>query len=226
MTLTAFLRVLRVLIEKELLAEWRSREALSAMFFFTVTSLLIFNFALDLSPVSARDVVPGILWVTFLFASLLGLNRSFQREKEQSSIEGLMMAPVSRSAIYLAKMTGNFLFLLLIELFALPVLVALFNVALPLTVLPILLLGTLGLSAAGTIFAAMAINTRLRDVLLPLMLLPVVVPLLVGSVQATGAALQGEQFWEEAASSLLLLVAFDTIFLTLSLLLFDYVLEE
>ncbi len=226
MTPRAFLRALRVLIGKELLAEWRSREALSAMFFFAVTSLLIFNFALDLSPIAARDVVPGILWVTFLFASLLGLNRSFQREKEQSSIEGLMMAPVSRSAIYLGKMVGNFLFLLAIELFALPVLVALFNVALPLTVLPILLLGTLGLSAAGTIFAAMAINTRLRDVLLPLMMLPVVVPLLVGSVQATGAALHGGRFWEEAASSIWLLVAFDAIFLTLSLLLFDFVLEE
>ncbi|MDQ4074807.1 MAG: heme exporter protein CcmB [Chloroflexota bacterium] len=217
---------LRTLIWKEMIAEWRSREALSAMFFFSVTSLLIFNFALDLSPVSAQDVVPGILWVTFLFASLLGLNRSFQREKEQSSIEGLMLAPVGRSAIYVAKMVGNFLFLLVIELVALPVMVALFNVALPLSILPVLLLGTLGLSAAGTIFAAMAINTRLRDVLLPLMLLPVVVPLLVGSVQATGAVMGGNSLLGSASSSILLIVAFDVIFLTLPSLLFEYVLEE
>lgn len=221
-----YLRTLRTLLWKELLAEWRSRDAISAMFFFSVTSLLIFNFALDLSPVSARDVGPGILWVTFVFAGLLGLNRSFGREMEQSSIEGLMLAPVARSAIYLAKMLGNLIFLLAIELFALPVMVILFDLALPLAVLPVLLLGTLGLSAAGTIFAGMASNTRLRDVLLPLMLLPVLVPLLVGAVQATGTVLAGGDLWEEAGSSLVLIGAFDLIFVTLSVLLFDYVLEQ
>ncbi|MGH2544398.1 MAG: heme exporter protein CcmB [Ardenticatenaceae bacterium] len=222
----SYFQSLRTLIWKEILAEIRSREAISAMLLFAITALLIFNFALDLSPIPARDVVPGILWVTFLFAGLLGLNRSFQREREQSSIEGLMMAPVGRSAIYLAKMLGNFLFLLAIELVALPVTVALFNIALPWTLLPVLLLGTLGISAAGTIFAAMAANTRLRDVLLPLMLLPVVVPLLVGTVQATGSALAGGAARDSAASALLLIVAFDIIFTTLSILLFDQVLEQ
>lgn len=196
------------------------------MFFFTVTALLIFNFALDLSPVSVRDVGPGILWVTFVFAALLGLNRSFQREQEQHSIEGLMMAPMPRSAIYVAKLIGNFLFLLAIELVALPVMVALFNVALPLALAPILLLGTLGLSAAGTIFAAMASNTRLRDVLLPLMLLPILVPLLVGAVQATGTVLRGGSLLADALGSLQLIIAFDVIFVTLAMLLFDYVLEQ
>ncbi len=196
------------------------------MFFFSVTSLLIFNFALDLSPVSARDVAPGILWVTFVFAALLGLNRSFQREKDHSSIEGLMMAPMPRSAIYVAKMVGNFLFFFFFELFALPVMIGLFNISLPLTIIPLLLLGTLGLSAAGTIFAAMASNTRLRDVLLPLMLLPVLVPLLIGAVQATGTAIRGDSILEEASSSLLLILAFDVIFVTLSILLFEYVLEQ
>ncbi len=224
--MTDYLRILRVLVAKELLVEWRSRDALSAMFLFAVTSLLIFNFALDLSPVGAQDVVPGILWVTFVFAGLLGLNRSFQAEREQSSIEGLMMAPVGRSAIYLAKVAGNLLFLLVFEVLSLPILVALFNLALPLTLLPILFAGTLGLAAAGTIFAAMAANTRLRDVLLPLLLLPVVLPLLVGAVQATAAALRGESLLGEAAPALLLIAAFDLIFLTLGFLLFEYVLEQ
>jgi heme exporter protein B len=224
--LSSFLYALRTLIEKEIRAEARSREAISTMFFFAVTALLIFNFALDLSPVPARDVVPGILWVTFLFAALLGLNRSFQREKDQSSIEGLMLAPVGRGSVYIAKMAGNFLFLLAIELVALPVVVALFNVNLTWAVLPILLLGTLGISAAGTIFAAMAIDTRLRDVLLPLMLLPVIVPLLVGVVQATGAVIRGGALLEDAAPAIMLVVAFDIIFVTLSILLFDHVLEQ
>lgn len=222
----SYFRTLRTLLGKELLAEWRTRDALSAMFFFAVTALLIFNFALDLSPVDARDVGPGILWVTFVFAGLLGLNRSFQREQEQSSLEGLMLAPMPRSAIYLAKMIGNLLFLLTIELFALPVMVALFNITIPLATLPILLLGTLGLSAAGTIFAAMASNTRLRDVLLPLLLLPMLVPLLVGAVQATGTVFQGRPLLPDAASPLTLLVAFDIIFITLSALLFEHVLEQ
>lgn len=226
MNTPSYLRLLGTLLWKELVAEWRSREALSAMFLFAATSLLIFNFALDLSPVAAQDVAPGILWVTFVFAGLLGLNRSFQRERDQSSIEGLMMAPVGRSAIYLAKLAGNFLFLLVIEVIALPIMTALFNLALPWTVLPVLVLGTIGFSAAGTIFAAMAVNTRLRDVLLPLMLLPVLVPLLIGAVQATGAAIQGLPLLEEARSALALIVAFDIIFITLSVLLFEYVLEQ
>jgi heme exporter protein B len=224
--LTSYSRALGVLVRKELLAEWRTRDSLSAMFLFTVTSLLIFNFALDLSPVAAQDVVPGILWVTFVFAALLGLNRNFQREQEQSSIEGLMMAPVGRSAIYLSKVIGNLVFLLAFELLALPVVTALFNLIMPLSVIPVLVLGTVGLSAAGTTFAAMAANTRLRDVLLPLMLLPVLVPLLVGAVQATGVAIRGESLLGDAAPSLLLVGTFGVIFLTLGMMLFEYILEQ
>ena len=122
-------------------------------------------------------------------------------------------------------MIGNFLFLTVIELIALPLIVVLFNVALPWPTLGVLLLGTLGLSSAGTVFAAMAVNTRLRDVLLPLMMLPVVVPLMVGVVQVTGALLKGRMF-SDYASSLWLIVAFDVIFWVTSLLLFDFVLEE
>lgn len=223
---STYFRSLQTLLWKELLAEWRSKDAIFTMFFFSVTSLLIFNFSLDLSPIDKEAVLPGILWVTFVFAALLGLNRSFQREKEQSSIEGLMMAPMPRSAIYLSKMIGNYLFLLTIELFALPVMIGLFNVSLPWVIIPLLLAGTLGLSAIGTIFAAMASNTRLRDVLLPLMLLPVMIPLLIGAVQATGTAMRGNSLLNDASSSLLLIAAFDLIFVTLSILLFEYVLEQ
>jgi heme exporter protein B len=222
----AWARLLRTLIWKELLAEWRSRDALASMFFFAVLALLIFNFALDLSPVDMEDVVPGILWVTFVFAALLGLNRSFQREREQGSLEGLMMMPAPRGLIYAAKLVGNFLFLTIIELCALPVLIILYNIAIPWLLFPILFLGTLGVSASGTIFAAMASNTRLRDVLLPLLLLPIIVPLLVGAVTATRVVLDPEPILSDAQSAILLMVAFDVIFVTLSYLLFDFVLEQ
>lgn len=218
--------VLITLIRKELLAEWRSRDALFTMFFFAVTALLIFNFALDLAPIAAEDILPGVLWVTFVFASLLGLNRSFQRERDQGSLEGLMLMPAPRWMIYVAKLVGNVCFLTAIELFALPVAIILFNVAIPLLLLPLLLLGTVGLAAAGTIFAAMASNSRLRDVLLPLMLLPIVIPLLIGAVQATGVLLEPNAPLSEAQPALLIMTAFDLIFITASLLLFEFVLEQ
>jgi heme exporter protein B len=218
--------ILRTLIWKEVLAEWRSRDALASMFFFSVVSLLIFNFALDLSPVEMQDVVPGILWVTFVFAALLGLNRSFQRERDQGSLDGLMLIPAPRGLIYVAKLVGNFLFLTIIELCALPVLIILYNITIPWLLLPILLLGTLGVSASGTIFAAMASNSRLRDVLLPLMLLPIIVPLLVGAVTATGVVLDPNPVLSDAQSAIVLMVAFDSIFVTLSYFLFDFVLEQ
>lgn len=221
-----WVRLFRTLLWKELLAEWRSRDALASMFFFSVLALLIFNFALDLSPVDMEDVVPGVLWVTFVFAALLGLNRSFQREREQGSMEGLMLMPAPRGLIYAAKLVGNFLFLTIIELCALPVLIILYNITIPLLLFPILLLGTLGVSASGTMFAAMASNTRLRDVLLPLMLLPIIVPLLVGAVRATGVVLDPNPILSDAQSAILLMVAFDVIFVTLSYLLFDFVLEQ
>ncbi len=218
--------LLRTLIWKEVLAEWRSRDALASMFFFSVVALLIFNFALDLSPVEMRDVIPGILWVTFVFAALLGLNRSFQRERDQGSLDGLMLMPAPRGLIYVAKLVGNFVFLTIIELCALPVLIILYNITIPVLLLPILLLGTLGVSASGTIFAAMASNSRLRDVLLPLMLLPIIVPLLVGAVQATRVVLDPNPVLGDAQNAIVLMIAFDVIFVTLSYLLFDFVLEQ
>lgn len=217
---------LGALLRKELLTEWRSRDGVMTMILFSVTSLLIFNFSLDLSPIPPADVVPGILWVTFVFASLLGLNRSFQREREQGGIEGLMMAPVPRSALYLAKLIGNALYLLLIEMVALPVTVALFDLPFPPAIVPVILLGTIGISAAGTLFSAMAAHTRLRDGLLPLLLLPILIPLLVGAVRATGVLADGGSVADVGSSPYLLLVAFDVIFVTGALLLFDVVLEQ
>lgn len=221
-----WVHLLGTLIWKEVLAEWRSRDAIASMFFFSVVSLLIFNFALDLSPVAMHDVIPGILWVTFVFAALLGLNQSFQREREHGSLEGLMLMPAPRGIIYLAKLIGNFTFLTIIELCALPILVILYNITVPLLLVPVLTLGTLGVSASGTIFAAMASNSRLRDVLLPLMLLPIMVPVLIGAVQATGVVLAPEPVPGNARSAIILMAAFDLIFVTLSYLLFDFVLEQ
>ncbi len=222
-----FLRHAGAILWKDLVTEWRSKEALSAMFVFALIALMIFNFALDLSPVETKSVAPGILWVAFVFAGVLGLNRSFAREKDQGNLEGLMLAPVDRGAIYVGKLASTLATLFAVEAVALPLFAAMFNVALP--VLPLLvplLLGSVGFAAAGTIFAAMAVNTRLREVLLPLLLLPILVPVVIAAVKASGTVMEGRGLFSEAGHWVGLLVAFDVIFFTLSLLLFEFVLEE
>lgn len=223
----SFLRAVAAILWKDLVAEWRSKEALSGMVVFAVIALIIFNFALDLTAVAIPDVAPGILWVTFIFAGILGLNRSFLREKDQGSLEGLMLAPVDRSAIYVGKLVSTLVLLAAVEALALPLFAAFFNLALP--VLPLLVplaLGSAGFAIVGTIFAAMAANTRLRDVLLPVLLLPILVPVVAAAVKLTSVVIAGRPMLAEAGNWLGLLVAFDLIFLTLSILLFDFVLEE
>lgn len=215
----------RALLRKELLAEWRSREAISAMLFFATITLLIFSFAFDLTPIPAADVIPAILWVTLVLASLLGLNRSVQREREQGAGDGMMVAPVPRSALYAAKMVANLLFLLLVLAAVLPLIIIFFTVTVPWTLLPLLLLGAIGIAAAGTMFATMAANTRLRDVMLPLLLLPILVPMLIGAVQATVGLMNGDTL-AESATALALVATFDLIFIVASALLFDTVLEQ
>lgn len=214
------------IVWKDVAAELRTKEAVSSMFVFALLTIVIFNFALDLTPVNTADVAPGILWVTFTFAGVLGLNRSFLREKDQGCLEGLMMTPVDRSALYFGKLLANWLFITVIEVIAWPVFGIFFNLpVLRLPIVPITLLGTLGFVAVGTIFAAMAVNTRLRDVLLPIMLFPIVVPVVIAAVKSTGAVLNGRPL-SEVSHWFQLMIAFDLLFVAASFMLFDHVLEE
>ncbi len=222
-----FLRKVGAVGWKDLRAEWRTREMFSAMFVFALLIVIIFNFALELRVENARALVPGILWVAFTFSGMLGLNRSFILEKDRGSLEGLLLCPVDRSAIYLGKMLSNMALMGVVEAFLLPITFVLFNLsfhALPLLVV-VVALGTLGFAGVGTLFSAMAVNTRAREVMLPLLLFPVAVPLMIAAVKLTAGVMDGlamselTRWWQ-------LLVGFDVIFLTLSLMTFDYVIEE
>ena len=171
-------------------------------------------------------VVPGILWVAFTFAGVLGFNRSFILEKGKGSLDGLLLCPVSRDVIYLGKLVGTFLFMIVVEALLLPVFAVLYDFSLFIPeLLLIAALATLGFSAVGTLFSAMAVNTRSRETMLPLLLLPMTVPVIIAAVEATGVILDGDSFGELARWWQLLL-AFDVIFLVLSSLLFGAVLEE
>ena len=210
----------------DLRTEYRAKDVLPAMVYFSLLVLVIFNFAIDLRDVSIDAVAPGMLWVGFCFAGILGLNRSFSREQERGAMDGLMLAPMDRSAIYFGKLLTNFCFMALVEVVMVPVFALLFNVTtLGWMLVPSLALGTLGFAAVGTFFAALAVNTRSREVLLPVLVFPLVVPIIIAAVKTTGASLSLEPF-APAIGWLNLMVAFDAIFLAVSYVLFGAVLEE
>lgn len=223
-----FLRVVGAIVWKDLATELRSRELLSAMVVFALLVILTFNFALELdrSPAARERTGAGVLWVATVFTGTLGLNRSLAMEKDRGSLDGLLLAPIDRSALYFGKALGNLLFILLVEAILLPVLAILFNLPMlrPL-LLAVVGLGAVGYAAVGTLLASLAVHSRSRDVLLPILLLPVAVPVLVAATRATGGVLAASA-WDEIAPWINLLIGYDVIFIAAAFMLFEYVVEE
>ena len=221
-----FLKAMGAIIRKDLTAEWRSRELFSAMLVFALLVILIFNFALELDARARASVTAGVLWVTFAFAGTLGLNRSMATEKDRGCLDGLLLAPVDRAVIYFGKAIGNLVFMLIVELIVLPIYSVLYNINLfhP-GLLLVVLLGSIGYVAVGTLLSAMAVQTRTRDILLPILLFPLVVPVLIAAVKASGGFLQGFTF-SEVQNWINLLIVYDVIFIAISFMIFDYVVEE
>ncbi|HEY3059571.1 MAG TPA: heme exporter protein CcmB [Chloroflexota bacterium] len=219
---------LRVLIWKEALVEARGRETVLAGAVFALLVLVIFNFAFDLRVESVAAVAPGVLWVTVTFAGVLSLGRSFARERDRRTLDGLLLAPVDRSALYLAKVVANVAAMLVVQVVAVPAFVAIFNLRVDLGLLALaLVLGTIGLAGVGTLFAAMAAHTRAREVLLPLLLFPIQVPVIMATVKSTGAAIRVPGLDPPDIGNWLgLLVAFDALYLGLSVVLFDFAIDE
>ncbi len=215
-----------ILAAKELALELRSRETVPAIVIFAVASLITFQFAFDLRGPTTTLVTPGVIWIAILFASLLALSRSFARELERGSLDGILAAPVDPSALYFAKVIGNLTFLLILVAVTVPLSAALFGIDLfkPLLLL-VLLLGSLGIAAVGTILSAVAANTRAREALLPILLMPMLVPVILGAVRGTGLVMDGRP-WNEVQSWASMLLAYDVLFVALSALLFHYVVEQ
>ena len=223
---SSFLRAVGAVAWKDLAAELRSRELFTAMLVFSLLVILIFNFALELDIKTRESVTTGVLWTTFAFAGTLGLNRSMSIEKDQGSMDGLLLAPVDRASIYFGKVISNLAFMLIVEAIVLPVYSFLYNVNLlqPGLIL-VLLLGSIGYIVVGTLLAAMAVQTRTRDVLLPILLFPVVIPVLIAAVKASGAILAGDDP-ANVAPWLNLLIVYDVIFTAIGFMVFEYVVEE
>jgi len=221
-----FWRKAFVIVWKDIISEIRTKETISSVLVFAILVIVIFNFAFSANQETMLLVAPGILWVTFAFAGVLSLNRSFIVEKEEHCLEGLMACPISREVIYVGKMLGSLLFMLFIEAIVLPIFALLFNLAvLSPQLITVTFLTTLGFVAVGTLFSALAVNTRAREMVLPILFLPIVAPIIISAVNATGLALSGEP-WSSLSSWLAIIVAFDIIFLVVSFLVFTFIIEE
>jgi len=221
-----FLKAVSAVVWKDLQAEFRSRELFSAMLVFSLLIILIFNFALELDIKTRQSVTAGVLWATFAFAGTLGLNRSMAIEKDRGCLDGLLLAPVDRSAIYFGKVISNLAFMLIVEVIILPVYSVLYNVNLfqP-GLLMVILLGSIGYAGVGTLLSAMSVQTRTRDILLPILLFPVIIPVLLSAVKASSGFLNGVEF-TEISLPISLLIVYDVIFISLAFMFFEYVVEE
>ena len=216
------------LVKKDAIAELRTKELFTSMFLFIFLSLAIFNFAFAGSEIG-DDLFAGIVWVAFLFAAVLGLNRSFVHEKDKGCLEGLMLCPMDRSSIYFGKALGNLIFLLFVEIASLPIFSIFFNKNVflkdPLFLLFILFVGSFGIASVGTLLSAITINTKARELLLPILLFPVIVPVLIGVVKLTKYLIVKDPFLNPAFWMKLLIV-YDIIFLLVAFLTFEFVIEE
>ena len=211
---------------KDILLELRTKNVITAVLTFALVSMVIFSFAFEPTPKIIAIVAPGILWVAITFAGLLGLNRSFSMEEENESLEGLLLCPVTRDVIYFGKLLGIFLFMLIAEIILLPVFAMLYNLdVFEIGMLVIMTLTTLGFAGIGTLFSAIAVNTRSREMMLPMLLLPVASPIIIAAVESTRIVLDGGT-WNEIGRWWQLILAFDVIFLIASSFVFGSVLEE
>lgn len=213
---------------KDLAIEWRTKTAFVSALAFAVLVLAVLYFARDPTAVGSLDVAPGALWVTFSFAAMLGLNRGFLLEQENRALDGLLLTGIPRPAIFLGKMLANLAFVGALELVSVPLFILFYDVPLWHRVpelLGVTALATVSFVAVGTLLSAMAVRTRFSELMLPLLLLPFLVPPVVGAVQVTARILAGRPL-SEVAGWLKLLAAFDIVFMVLAILLFEATLEE
>ena len=218
-----------LVMRKDLLIEFRSREIVYTTLFFAVSVMLVFSFSFVREGIAVDGAAGGILWVAIAFSGTLAQCRAFERERQNETLRGLLMSPAERPALYLGKLTGILILLAAVEVVVVPMVAFLFQAPLfryPAMMLGLLLTGTLGFAAVGTLFAAMLVRTRSRDVLLPILLYPITVPVIIAGVRGTAALLQPYVDLPMARAWLSMLVFFDIVFVTLALWTFEAVMTE
>ena len=223
----AFVRQVMVIFGKDLRAELRTKEAINASLSFALVVLLLFSFAFDPSEETTREISGGLLWIVFAFAGTLLLNRSFARELGNDCLDALISAPIPGSALFLGKALANFVLVLAVELIALPLFGVFYNVNWTKQFWPLMLvvmLGTWGMTVTGTIFSALTVNIRLREVMLPILNFPILIPALLGAMQLTNALVAGKPITSENDAWLKMLIGFDVMYTAVSVFLVETVL--
>jgi heme exporter protein B len=221
------MKPITAIIFKDIVIELRSKESITAMLMFGILVLVIFLFAFDASGADKSMIAPGSLWVAFSFAAILGLNRSLAMEIDNDCLQGLLLAPLGRGDLYLGKVASNFAFMMIAELIVLPVFVVFYNLTISLRLLAvaaIACLGTLGIAAIGTILSTISANTRMKEVMLPVLQIPLTVPVVIASVEATSQVLNSEK--PQISAWLTILAGFSIVYLTVSYLVFEFAVEE
>ena len=219
---------IKTILWKDIVSELRTKELLSSMAAFSIVLIVLFNFSLTITSENAPFIVPPLLWISIVFIGTLGLSRSFAIEKENSAITGILLSPVDRSLLYFAKVISNFLYIFVIQVLLTALFILLFNISLKgsfVNLLVVFIIGGIGFSSLGTLFSTMAINTKLREVILPVILFPLLLPVLINAIKATEIIINGGVF-NEILPYLKILVCFDIIFLVASALVYEYVVEE
>jgi heme exporter protein B len=215
------------LLRKDLILEWRRRESLLTMFFFGTLLLFVFQFSFDLVPEKIAEMTPGLLWLAFLFTGTLGLTQLFEAERANHCLDALLLSPMDRGALFLAKTCFNVILMVVVEMIVIPLFWILFNIqsweSVPLLFF-ISLLGTVGFCVVGTILSGVTLKARARELLLPLVLFPLMIPVILATIRCMEAILRGGEIGD-AAPWLRLLVGFDVIFLTVGILIFDWAID-
>jgi heme exporter protein CcmB len=225
----AFLRAVWVVTRKDILIETRTREILFTTLFFALACVMVFAFGFVKDGRPVPDAAAGILWIAIAFSGTLALGRAFERERHGETLRALLIAPIDRPALYVGKLLGIVLLLAAVEVLIVPLVALMFQARLfdhPLLMLGLLAAGTVGFAAVGTLFAAMLVRVRSRDVLLPVLLYPITVPVIIAGVRGTAALLQPEADAPMARAWLAMLVFFDAVFVTLALWTFEAVMTE
>lgn len=216
----------KTMVWKDIVAEARNKDIVTSILTFAILILVIFNFALRLTPQTILSLAPGILWITFIFSGILGLTRLFVLEQENNTIHGILLSPVSRENIYLSKVISTFIFISASELIIIPLFSILFNVPLfDFLIFGVILLTTIGFSSIGTFFSAIATNTKSREIMMPMLFVPIVVPIIIAAVISTGTLLEGGG-WNDISKWVQLIVVFDILSLVFSMLAFEQTLQE
>lgn len=221
-----YLYHLFVIVRKDFLLEIRSKDVVLPVFVFSLLVVVTFNFALESTPNTAYSIVPGILWVSMLFGAMVGFNRVFLSELELGAFQGLLTSPIGRDVIFFGKVLSNVMFLIVIEAILVPVLIVLFNITVsPLHMICVSIPALLGLSLSGTLFAAISMNMRAKEVMLPILFLPAVVPIIMGSVESTHLIMV-EASLNESLKWIGLMIIFDVIYCVIGAVCFTMVIED